>query len=369
MIIATLFLRAIDAAVRKAERSRKESGNIKKALSEIKEPGRKYNESFSPYVTSRNGNVIYADFKKGKGYDPTIPAFNNLEKAVAKERSKIEQPSPSLPQRISTAMRNLPTMASNAFNNTLGYPIVLSQNYRTEGRTRKHPEEPVGYIKVGLGQTMGAGWKTGRAFRKRHINPYHLPPEHYRPPHEQHRHEVRHIQKFIKKAKIVDPEKRNDLYTGHSSGGNAAIYAAGDHSLYKLGIKHIQAVAPTPYGIRADRLSHKLMGTVVDLSVDDVSKSKIARENALKMYHRVPLKDPTGKHGIKSIHIIAGAKDGLVSPRETYYKHADKQYVIRHPKSTHFGTSGSNNEINEIIADLAAMQVYGHKKKEYRRAA
>ena len=339
MIILTLFLKALAKPAKKAP-------SVGKALAEIKEPTRKYNVSFSP-----------PPYTGKSAADTTKAAYGELEKEVAAEKKKIAPPELPLSERVKATFRNIPTMARNAYDNTVGYGIASYQNFSTTRAIKKNPKQSVGYVMNGLAQNIGPGHRRGKELKKAGLRPYHLKSYHYEPIEKAHDKTISNIKDFHKKANITEPHKRNDHIIGHSSGGNYAIYAAGDERIKKLGIKYAQAIAPTPYGIKVQRIGQKLMGTVVDLSVDDVSKSKAARENALKMAHRKP---------VISVDVVAGRYDGLVPVKDTYYKHADKHHVVHHPKSTHFGTSGSNSEVNKIIVDFLMEQRARYLNKEYR---
>lgn len=325
--------------------AKKESAAISKALAEIKEPTSKKDAEFSPSALSKYHT------------DPTKQMYSDIEKIVAPYKAKVAQPKKSLSESIKATFRNIPNMVRNTYDNTVGYGISSYQNFSTTRALKKEPGKSVGYVMNGLAQNIGPGWRRGRELRKAGLLPYHLRSHHYKPLEEAHELTLNQIRRLHQKAKVIEPHKRSDHLMGHSSGGNYAIYAAGDKRTREHGIKYAQAIAPTPYGIKANKLSHKLMGMFVDLSVDDVTKSRVARENALKMYHRKP---------VIPVDVVAGKYDGLVPVEDTVYKYADKHHVIHHPKSTHFGTSGSNSEINKILVDLIMEQRGRYRGKEYK---
>lgn len=339
MIIPTLFLKALAKPGKKAP-------SIGKVLAEIKEPTRKYNESFSPPPYTGKSSA-----------DTTKAAYSELEKEVADEKKAIAQKPLPLSERVKATFRNIPNIVRNTYDSTVGYGIASYQNFSTTRAVKKNPKQSVGYVMNGLAQNIGPGHRRGKELKNAGLSPYHLKSNHYEPIEKAHELTIKQIKEFHKKANVTEPDKRNDHIIGHSSGGNYAIYAAGDERIKKLGIKYAQAIAPTPYGIKVRTIGQKLMGAVVDLSVDDVSKSKVARENALKMARRKP---------VISVDVVAGRYDGLVPVEDTAYKYADKHTIIHHPKSTHFGTSGSNGEINKILVDLIMDQRARYRNKEYK---
>ena len=72
--------------------------------------------------------------------------------------------------------------------------------------------------------------------------------------------------------------------------------------------------------------------------------------------------------GNNSVDVIAGKLDNLVPPSDAVYKHAKQHYVIDHPDSTHFGTSGANDGMNKVFVDLLKKPEKKYKDK-YRKAA
>src|SRR3989344_2726679 len=106
MIIPTLFLKALAGPAKKAP-------SIGKALAEIKEPTRKYNESFSP-----------PQYTGKSAADTTKEAYSELEKAVASEKKAIAQKPLPLSERVKATFRNVPNMVRNAYDSTVGYGLA-----------------------------------------------------------------------------------------------------------------------------------------------------------------------------------------------------------------------------------------------------
>lgn len=364
MIITSLFLKAMGKG---SVSAKNESAAIKKALAEIKEPARKYNREMGPpSITTLKGKIAYDYFKKGIKYDSSKAAYAELEKKLLPLKEKIQEPQRSALERVKTAIYNLPIQVRNAYDNTAGYGIAKYQNFKTTKDLKKNPNKNIGYVINGLAQNIGPGWRRSKELKEIGLLPYHLKSHHSEPLKKAHEKVLDQIKKLHQKAGVTEPYKRHDSAVGHSSGGRYLTYARKDPRTRDLGIKTYQKIASPDYGMRMNKLSHRLMGLVVDLSSDDVTKSKLAREEAVEMYGRKPAPRT-------SMESVAGDHDGLVDIKDTVDPHVDKHHILHHQKSTHFGTSGSDRDINKMLADLLMAQRADYDKKykgkEYKMAA
>lgn len=348
MIITSMFLKVISSA-------------------KPSPPPKEKTES-KPAVTSMQGKVSYDYFKRGIKHDSSKAAYSDLEERLAPLKAKVEEMPLSPLQRARTAINNIPVQIKNAYGLTIGYGLAKGQNFTTTRALKKDPALSVGYVINGNCQNIGPGYGRGKALKKRGLLPYHLKNYDNEPLPVAHRKVLGQVKGFHNKVGITDTDayKRHDSLVGHSYGGKYGRYASTNSDTYDHGIKTIQAIASPNYGMKLNKLSHKLLGLFMDMSSDDVKRSRKAREEAVKLYNRKPVK------GI-SIEGVAGDHDGLVNIKDTVDPYLHKHHVLHHPKSTHFGTSGSEMEINEILADLLMAQRANYEKKyrgkEYKLAA
>lgn len=284
-------------------------------------------------------------------------SYKQLKKEYAHLKAKAPS-SPSVGERIRNSPRNIKNIVRNTVDGSpIGGVIHKYQDYKTTRHFKKNPnsEIPIVYMKQGLFQNRGQGWRQSRTFRKAGYMPLHSKTynnlsreEHAEKTYEQ-------IEKFQKRTKLKNPEKRTDILVGHSSGGDMGVYMAGDKRTKQYGIKKVYAIAPAPAGIEAKTLGQKLL---MPLAGEDNVKHYKGRKSVVELHRRKP-KIP--------VHVIAGKYDDLVTPRDAAYKYAKKHYVIDHPDSTHFGTSGGNEEMNKIIVELIKQD--NKYKRHYKKAA
>lgn len=273
---------------------------------------------------------------------------------MAREREQETKDAPKLTlgEKVRGTYHNIKNVARNAFDNTVGYGIAKYQNRKTRKSFKKGSDKKIVYLVHGVMQNEGSQWRLAKELRKQGYEPVHLKGYHKLPRKESSDKAFEQVDKFHKKAKIKDAEKREDLYSGHSSGGDLGIYMAGDERIKKYGIKKIQARAPAPYGIKGRTIGQKVLMPLAKL---DNVKKKLGRRNALEMHERKP---------IVSIDVIAGKYDQLSTPADNAYKDAENYYIINHPDSTHFGTSGVNDEMNKLFVENLETK---KKEKKYMR--
>lgn len=263
---------------------------------------------------------------------------------------------PSLGKRIKASFRNVKNVAINAYDNTIGYGIAKYQNRQTVKHFKKNPEslDNLDLRTYGWNQNIGAGHREVSQARK--IDPH-----------------TRHFlfkassnltgkegvdesyndigKNLYKKSGLKHMDKRRIRLKGHSSGGNRVIEMSGDERVYEYGIKETYAVAPTPTGFKPKTLGQKILGPFASKENTNYAKGQRAAVELSGTKPKVP------------VYVIAGKYDGLVPPKDAAYKHAEEHYIIDHPDSTHFGTSGSNPRMNKLIFDLMNRKPARYKRK------
>ncbi len=313
------------------------------------------------HVSSFDGQKAFEHFQKGNP-DPEIESkFEVLEQQ--KERTIKEKglTNSTFKDRLKSAGRNIGNIAKNAFDNTAGYVIAQGQNYQTTRALKKDSKQDVAYVVHGLAQNIGSGWRRSKELKKQGFRVYHVGVNHKKELDEQYKSTSKKIDKFHKKAKITDAYKREDGMIGHSSGANHVIYAAQQPDIKKKGIKYVTAVAGTPNGMEMNTPEAKALSKILNIDADDKNTTK-GKKTALELNKRRPY---------ISVDSVAGYYDGLVGVKDTAYQYANKQHIINHPDSTHFGTSGSNAYMNKILANILAQQrnqlkkTYITNKKQY----
>jgi hypothetical protein len=280
--------------------------------------------------------------------------YEDLKKQIEPYKKAMPRP-PSIGTRARAAIGNVRNVARNAYGLTIGYARAKGQNRKTRRHYRKKPtsKKRIIYLKAGFAQNEGAQATYGRQIEKTGDHPYHLKPNHHLPIKENVEKTFEQIHELHEYTKLKNVSDRDDPFDGHSSGANVGIRMAGDERIKKYGIKRVQARAPAPYGIKARRIGQRLLMPFVN--EDNIGKIA-GKRSAVELAKRKPL---------VPVDVIAGRYDGLVPPSDAVYKHADHHYVIDHPDSTHFGTSGVNKEMNNIfIANLKKKP-----EKKYKKAA
>jgi hypothetical protein len=254
------------------------------------------------------------------------------------------------------AMNNLNNIFNNAIDNTILRPVASYQNWRAKANIRKDPNKQVVFLAPGVAQNIGAQWRYARELNKRGHVAYHVKQYHGKGIEPNLDKTYEQIFKFYNKAKVADPTRRNDYFSGHSSGGNAAIHMSFDDRTKKTGIQGFQARAPTPYGIEKKNLYHKVIGMMLPgtMRYEDVVNDAKAKEYAQKVLQNTPY---------RPVHIVAGENDKLVPPKYTTYLKAQTHYMVKGKDSTHFGTSGSNADTNIEQADHLENTVMRYKNK------
>jgi len=296
---------------------------------------------------------IRSRFKPGQGYTPKPGAGSNkekFEKEIEKPYAPVKQElqkkaTPTFGQKVRATLKNTKNIAVNAFDNSVGYGIARYQNYQTRKILEKNPgiDNKIVYMMHGLDQNIGSQWRLARQARKDGKIAYHLRGNHGKGLDQSVDLAFKQIEDLHKRTKLKDVGKRNDVYTGHSSGANVGLYMATDERIKGYGINHVQARAPTPTGLKVKTWGQRLITPIMDISAEDVTK-ELGRKNVLKLHAR-------GKPHVP-VYIVAGKYDNLVTPDMAAYKHAKGMHVIDHKDSTHFGTSGVNDIMNRIFIDL-----------------
>lgn len=280
--------------------------------------------------------------------------YKDLKKQIEPYRKAMPEP-PSFGKRAKAAISNAANVVRNAYDNTVGYAIAKGQNWKTRKHFSEDPgdKEKIVYLMHGLMQNEGSQRRFGKQLRKAGMHPYHLKGNHHLSRKQSAEEGFRQIDKFQKETHLKSPSKRHDYFSGHSSGADVGIYMAGDERIKKYGIEKVQARAPVPYGLKAKRIGQKL---IMPLAAKDDVRKAAGKRSAVELSRVKPK---------VTVDVIAGRYDGLVPPSDAFYQRARKHYVIDHPDSTHFGTSGVNKEMNNVF--VAHLQKKYDRK--YKRAA
>jgi hypothetical protein len=318
-------------------------------------------------VKGKGSNVVYFPRDAARAYDPVkkkakywmnkdsyaekstdaavLEEYASVEDMVRHYRGKMPEHKPFGEVVKNLLYGNWYNIARNAYDNVFGYLTAKRQNRETESHFKKNPksDKKIVYLMHGVAQNIGSQWRLGEALQKEGYMVYHLAADHNKKREEVADKAFKDIAAFHKKTGIKKPEQRNDHFSGHSSGADAGIFMSCDEKILKSGIKHVQARAPAPFGLKITNISQKLVGMMASLEHDDVGNYSTARKNALENKRREPN---------VPVYIVAGERDNLALPKGTAYPHADKHFVIKHKDSTHFGTSGVNNEMNNILVHL-----------------
>ncbi|MBW2978026.1 hypothetical protein KY331_04230 [Candidatus Woesearchaeota archaeon] len=281
--------------------------------------------------------------------------FLKVLEQIAKEKKEFGKGAgkPTFRQKISATVRNAVNITRNAVDNTAGYGIAKYQNRKTRRDFKQNParKDKIVYLMHGILQNEGSQWRLGKQLRKEGFEPYHLKGHHSLPRKQDADKAFEQIDDFQKDTKLKNPSKRSDHFSGHSSGADIGIYMAGDKRIKKYGIGRVQARAPAPYGIKSRSLGQKL---IIPFAPADNLKKVAGKKQAIETVRR-------GKPHVP-VDVVAGKYDDLIPPNEAYYKHANKHYVIDHPDSTHFGTSGGNPEMNDVFIDQLKKKPGKYKK-------
>ncbi|MBU0536517.1 MAG: alpha/beta hydrolase [Nanoarchaeota archaeon] len=305
-------------------------------------------------VIGEDGNVKYVDFRPDTraDYEQKTTPESEYKRQVGPETEHASQAAgekyrTSLSQRIKTAVGNVKNMANNAVDVVIGKPITKVYNWQTEKFVKKNPDtkHEIWYNEHGSAQGKHNQWRLMRQGRQMGKLMYGLDVDQSKGPQYSTDQSFDQIYKFQEKTGLKNPEKRNDKYVGHSSGGNTGLYMATDPRIKKAGIKEIHAVAATPHGVAMDTIERKLMGALVNIDYDRKDKAK-GQQASAELYKR-------GKPFV-DVYMSGGSKDGLVRPEDINYKHAKGFKIIDHKDATHFGTSGSNETMNQIILNMMA---------------
>ncbi|MFH1439149.1 MAG: hypothetical protein ABIG89_01170 [Candidatus Woesearchaeota archaeon] len=334
------------------------SKNAKKAYEPVKKKKVGWmNKDKDTYRTASTDNAVVEEYDKFEDmisqYQGRMPGSQTFGEAVK-----------------NMATNNLYNIARNAYDNTIGYFKAARQNKKTIRHLQENPctSKKVVYLMHGVQQNIGSQWRLAEKLEKQGYLVYHLGANHSEDSDKVVDKAFEDIKKFHKKANIKKPEQRNDHFTGHSSGADAGILMSTDERILKAGIKHVQARAPVPFGMKIDNLGKRLIAMLADVSHDDLKNVK-AKKRAIKMAKKLP-KVP--------VFVVAGKKDYLAEAKTTAYPHADKHFIIDHEDSSHFGTSGGNDDMNAIFANLHKYFEMQHRRKnkmpkeydnEFRKAA
>lgn len=305
---------------------------------------RKAQEAYMPGKKKKEGALYKENYVEGTDDGAIVREYDSFKNMVDFYQKRMPSP-PSLGDKIRNLFTsNVYNMIRNTYDNTVGYYSAAKQNRMTTEHFKKNPKSPkkIVYLMHGVAQNIGSQWRLGEQLMKEGYMPYHLAVDHNRPREEVAESAFRQIKGFQKEAKIKNPDRRKDAFTGHSSGADAGIFMAGDERILESGIKHVQARAPAPFGVKIDTIGKRLVGLLANLEHDDI-KHPTAKKNAVNMMKRLPN---------VPVHIVAGKMDDLAQARTAGYPHADKHFVIDHKDSSHFGTTGANNEMNQVFVHL-----------------
>lgn len=304
----------------------------------------------------------------GADVDTTMAQYEKLVRDRDPYRKQLDVGKISLADRVKTTVNNLRNQVTNAYDNTVGYVIAKKQNWDTTRALRKDPDNTnLVYVMNGLAQNIGPGHRRGKALMNHGLRPYHVRSHHSLPDEQAYDRFLGQVDNLHEKARVQNPQYRHDGLQGHSSGGVFAMHAAEDKRTRERGIKYAQAIAADYDGMPLTTPSQKLMDTFIPLDAHNPYKTRAAREKILSRQHRGPPQI--------SVESVGGRYDDLVPPPFTYYKHADRHHVVLGKDSTHFGTSGSNDQMNEVLVSLLEAQRKRtnpksmYEKVEYKMAA
>lgn len=301
-----------------------------------------------PVYDKEKRRGLYPDsesFQAQHEKDTTKYGVRGIEHELTDARQRMPGPR-KLGDKVYQMVANVKNMAVNAIDNTVGVPIAHYQNWKTARYLKGHPDtkNPILYLMHGLAQTIGSQWRLASQARDLGMQPYHVKGKHHLGDIKAAEDAFHQIEHMHRQTDLKDAYKRKDIFSGHSSGANVGIEMAADEKIKKYGIAQVQARAPTPHGFKGMRtIEQKAAGMILDIKGEDVSKSKEARERAMRNYARPP-------HA--KVYIVSGREDALVPPDDTVYKHATGYHILRHPHATHFGTSGVNKDVNKMTLDL-----------------
>ncbi len=254
-------------------------------------------------------------------------------------------------KRVRAAVKNVRNIARNAYDNTIGNIAGYRLNRQSEKYYRKNPEskDSAAHLIPGVAQTRAGQVRLAKQLKKAGYQPYLHKADHSLSEERGAEQGFKQMKRLNRYRKVPD---RKDIVIGHSSGGNRAIYMAGDERIKKYGIKRIYAIAPTPGGVKPKTLGQKILINLI-AKKEDVRYDE-GKKTALNLSSRRP-------H--VPVDIIVGEHDELVPPKDAAYKHAENYYVIEGPDSTHFATSGGHRGINDLLIDL----IKNPTKPKYKR--
>jgi len=292
-----------------------------------------------------------------------------VNKEYAKMQKKVgpiqaQAPTPTTKSRIKAGFNSIANIGRNVYDSTVGYGVAKGQNWKSRRYLKKNPgtDKDIVYLINGIYQNMGSQHRLSREFRKKGLVPYHIQVNHGKTRKENAGKFYKQTGDMHNKTKLKNVPKRTDAISGHSSGGDLAIYLAGEEKTSRYGVnpvsksdkETIQARAPAPYGVKPRTLGQRLIMAIAPDKSDLYTVE--GRKNAVEMYKRKPR---------APITIHSGLNDRLVTPDLAYEKHAAEINVIDHPDSTHFGTAGGNKNMNQYFANRLAER---HELKKQRRA-
>ncbi len=296
----------------------------------------------------------FIDYKNGKEIDSkTIDKkYQKLQQELAGKRG--QAPSrPGLGKLVGAAMNNVKNITLNAFDNTIGYGIASYQNYQTKRTLKKNPKTDR-YMTVlipGLFQEIGSQWRLGKREKENGRLPYHLHPNNSLPKAEREEAARRQLE-YLKGKTHANPYK---ILSGHSDGAALAVGLAQDQKTVKdHKIVYVQARAPSVHGTtKIDSVGKAML--IPFAANDNVKKSIYARKGAVENAEKKPY---------VPVDVVAGEYDSLATPRDTVYRHARTHYLVRGKDSTHFGTSGVNDEMNKRFSKHIDDLIREHKSAE-----
>ena len=327
----TLFLLSLETKVHKAEKAGDKHGKGSDTHSSTSGKSHVLQWRYEP----ERLNPVLLSQKERMEEPDTETAYKRLRK----ELKPLEDRAPARPgpgDLLKAAIGNVKNVANNTFDNTVGYVIAQAQNYRTKRHYKNNPESKDTEVVLipGLFQNKGSQWRLARDLREAGHQPYHLKNNNGKPKKERERLAFKQLDDLIA---YTGAKNHDRIISGHSDGASLAVGMATYKDVgSKYRIRAVQARAPSTHGIHGKYTPGQAL-LIPFAANDNVKKSLYAREGAVEHARKKPR---------VPVHIVAGEYDGLVTPKDAVYKHAAGYHLVRGPDSTHFGTSGSNAEMN-----------------------
>lgn len=315
-----------------------------------------------PSPKKKEGNTSSGLDKQIAQAEKEVARGEYAEVARAVEKNAVASPKPRFTDRVKATAKNIGNIGRNMFDNTVGLPIAIYQNYQTARYFKKNPQSDaqIAYLGSGWQQNRGAQWRLARELRKDGYHPYHV---------KAHASEAKttavqkvfdEIKEFHRKTGLRGAQ-RHDIYSGHSSGADIGIHMATNPKVHQYGIGTVQARAPAPYGIYKPKTIAQRVFSYFS-NPDNIAKNPEAQRAAMHAYRKKPL---------VPVHVVSGDHDALVTHTDAQYRHAASHEYLHGPYATHAGTSGSNQYANkELVRHIRRTgESHGHESSKVKRAA